>query len=60
MPEARKLLKAQIEQMDDALLLEKVRIFIMGMSAQQKIDLSEPPSAKTDLTSNKGGTHSLC
>lgn len=38
MTKAQEILKADIEKIQDETIIEKVRIFIMGILAQQNID----------------------
>lgn len=38
MTKAQENLKADIEKIDDEVVLEKIRIFVMGILAQQSID----------------------
>lgn len=44
MTDVRELLKADIEKIEDEETIEKIRIFIMGILAQQSIDQGETPS----------------
>lgn len=40
MSKAREVLKADIEKINDEITIEKIRIFVMGILAQQKIEHS--------------------
>jgi len=46
MTKAQEILKADIEKIDDEMVIEKVKIFIMGILAQQGI--SQPRKPPTD------------
>lgn len=46
MTEAQERLKADIEKMDDETMIEKVKIFIMGILAQQNLEHSSCKSTK--------------
>lgn len=43
MTEAKERLKMDIENIDDEVILEKVRIYIMGIQAQQNLERSRIP-----------------
>lgn len=43
MTEAKERLKMDIENIDDEAILEKVRIYIMGIQAQQNLERSRIP-----------------
>ena len=43
MTEAKERLKMGIENIDDEAILEKVRIYIMGIQAQQNLERSRIP-----------------
>ena len=43
MTKAQEELKAEIEKIDDETVIEKVRIFIMGILAQKSIDEQNMP-----------------
>lgn len=43
MTEAKERLKMDIENIDDEAILEKVRIYIMGIQAQQSLERSRIP-----------------
>ncbi len=47
MSKAQETLKKEIEKIDDESTIEKVRIFIMGILAQQRIEKDGEPQAKT-------------
>lgn len=46
MTEAQKILKEDIEKINDETTIEKVRIFIMGILAQQSISESQCKATK--------------
>lgn len=43
MTEAKERMKMDIENIDDEAILEKVRIYIMGIQAQQNLERSRIP-----------------
>ena len=45
MTKAQEILKADIEKIDDEMVIEKVKIFIMGILAQQGISQPRKPPA---------------
>lgn len=45
MTKAQEILKADIEKSDDEMVIEKVKIFIMGILAQQGISQPRKPPA---------------
>lgn len=45
MTKAQEILKADIEKIDDEMVIEKVKIFIMGILAQQGISQPRNPPA---------------
>lgn len=47
MTKAQEMLKADIEKINDEDTIEKVRIFIMGILAQQKLEQPRKPPEKT-------------
>lgn len=47
MTKAQESLKADIEKIDDESTIEKVRIFIMGILAQQEINRPRDPPKQT-------------
>ena len=47
MTKAQEMLKADIEKIDDEETIEKVRIFIMGILAQQKLEQPHRPPKST-------------
>lgn len=55
MTEAQKMLKADIEKITDETMIEKIWIFIMGIQAQQNIELS----AGSSQTMNGGQAASM-
>lgn len=46
MTEAQEKLKQDIERIDDETVIEKIRIFIMGILAQQAIEQASKTAAK--------------
>ena len=47
MTKAQEMLKADIEKINDEDTIEKVRIFIMGILAQQKLEQPHKPPERT-------------
>lgn len=48
MTEAQKSLKADIEKINDDLTIEKIKIFIMGILAQQGLEKTKPLESEAD------------
>lgn len=46
MTKAQEILKNDIEKINDDIVIEKIRIFIMGMLAQQRISERQGDSSK--------------
>ncbi len=63
MTKAQENLKADIEKIDDEVIIEKIKIFIMGILAQQGIEQSHNLSVQlnkgADAGRNRTGLHEL-